>query len=140
MNIHEIAANYQVTQAQAAQAAAAAAAAPKVYRALLSQTGTNAPIATVLENTLGGEVVWSRVDTGIYSGVLAGAFTANRTFLLSEPDAFNGYTHFQQLVRASENEVNLYTLQVNNTPQRVNVDIDDGGTPGTSVQISVYPA
>ena len=33
---------------------------PKVYRALLSQTGTAAPTATVLENTLGGTVVWTR--------------------------------------------------------------------------------
>jgi hypothetical protein len=28
----------------------------KVYRALLAQTGTNAPVATVLENTLGGAI------------------------------------------------------------------------------------
>ena len=31
----------------------------KVYTALLTQTGTNAPVATVLENTLGGTPVWS---------------------------------------------------------------------------------
>jgi hypothetical protein len=45
-----------------------------VYTALLSQSGTNAPVATVLENTLGGTVVWTRVGAGDYFGTLAGAF------------------------------------------------------------------
>jgi hypothetical protein len=52
----------------------------KVYTALLSQSGTDAPVATVLENTLGGDVVWSR-DTSIqYFGTLTGAFV-NNTFV-----------------------------------------------------------
>ena len=38
----------------------------KVYTALLTQSGTDAPVATVLENTLGGEVVWSRDSNGTY--------------------------------------------------------------------------
>ena len=37
-----------------------------VYTALLSQTGTNAPVATVLENTLGIVVTWTRVNVGVY--------------------------------------------------------------------------
>jgi hypothetical protein len=39
----------------------------KVYTALLTQTGTTAPVATVLENTLGFDVVWYYGDpaTGI---------------------------------------------------------------------------
>ncbi len=54
----------------------------KVYRALLTQTGTDAPVATVLENTLGGTVVWTRDDTGLYTGTLAGAFpSATKTVL-----------------------------------------------------------
>lgn len=31
-----------------------------IYTALLSQSGTDDPTATVLENTLGGTVVWTR--------------------------------------------------------------------------------
>ena len=53
----------------------------KVYTALLTQTGTNAPVATVLENTLGGEVVWSYVSIGNYLATLSGAFTENKTLL-----------------------------------------------------------
>lgn len=38
----------------------------KVYSAILVQTGTDAPVATVLENTLGTNVVWSRSGAGNY--------------------------------------------------------------------------
>lgn len=52
----------------------------KVYTALLTQTGTDAPVATVLENTLGGAVVWSYIGVGLYRGTLSGAFMANKCF------------------------------------------------------------
>jgi hypothetical protein len=38
----------------------------KVYTALLTQSGTDAPVATVLENTLGYEPVFYRINTGSY--------------------------------------------------------------------------
>ena len=38
----------------------------KVYTALLTQSGTDAPVATVLENTLGYDIVWSRLNAGGY--------------------------------------------------------------------------
>jgi hypothetical protein len=53
----------------------------KVYTALLTQSGEDAPVATVLQNTLGGEVVWTRSDPGQYSGILAGAFTLDKTYI-----------------------------------------------------------
>jgi len=46
----------------------------KAYRALLTQTGTDAPVATVLENTLGGTPVWERSTFGTYTLTLTGAF------------------------------------------------------------------
>ena len=52
---------------------------PKVYVALLTQTGTDAPEVTVIKNTLGGTVVWTYGDVGLYFGTLAGAFTNNKT-------------------------------------------------------------
>lgn len=48
-----------------------------MYRALLTQSGTGAPTATVLANTLGGTVVWSYVDVGTYLGTLTGAFAGD---------------------------------------------------------------
>jgi hypothetical protein len=51
----------------------------KVYVALLTQTGMSAPVATVLENTLGGRVLWSRNTHGNYTGTLVGALALNKT-------------------------------------------------------------
>jgi len=62
------------------------AAEPKVYIALLTQTGTDAPVATVLKNTLGGEVVFSYEATGIYFGTLDGALPINKTNLAQDGD------------------------------------------------------
>ena len=55
----------------------------KVYRALVTQSSTSAPTATVLENSLGGTVVWARGSTGTYTATLAAAFTADKTFVMS---------------------------------------------------------
>jgi len=38
----------------------------KVYTALITQSGTSAPVATVLQNTFSGSLTWSYVNTGIY--------------------------------------------------------------------------
>lgn len=39
----------------------------KVYTALLSQSGTDAPVATVLENTLGFTPIYTYSSTGVYA-------------------------------------------------------------------------
>lgn len=62
----------------------------KVYTALVTQSGTSAPTATVLENTLGGTVVLSRVSAGQYKATLTGAFTANKTTSSCTPGAGTG--------------------------------------------------
>lgn len=52
----------------------------KVYTALLTQTGTSAPVATVLENTLGATITWSYVGVGQYHATASSAvFTASKT-------------------------------------------------------------
>lgn len=62
----------------------------KVYRALLTQTGTDAPTATVLENTLGGTVVWTYNSPGNYTATLAGAFPFTKTILHLENYNWDG--------------------------------------------------
>jgi hypothetical protein len=62
----------------------------KVYTALLSQSGTDAPVATVLENTLGGDIVWTRDMAGQYTGTLADAFLNKNVALFYNQDvSFN---------------------------------------------------
>ena len=61
----------------------------KVYKALLTQTGTSAPVATVLVNTLSGTPVWSRDDVGNYYMTLAGEFLSGKIYasgLFLEPN------------------------------------------------------
>jgi hypothetical protein len=52
----------------------------KVYTALMSQTGTNAPTATILENTIGA-IVWTRVSAGVYRATLADTFLIDKLFI-----------------------------------------------------------
>ena len=83
----------------------------KVYTALLTQSGTNAPTATVLENTLGGTVVWSRVDTGMYLATLTGAFTGNKTVSFFQTGSSSaGSTYTYNSYKDSDNSVRLYAL------------------------------
>jgi len=51
----------------------------KIYNAILTQSGTSAPVATVLQNTLGGNVTWTYVNLGAYNATLTGAFIAGKT-------------------------------------------------------------
>jgi hypothetical protein len=50
----------------------------KVYSAILSQTGTNAPTAVVLENTI-GSIFLTRTDVGMYRISSNSLFTADKT-------------------------------------------------------------
>jgi len=56
-----------------------------VYTALLTQAGTAAPVATVLQNTTGGTITWTRSGAeGRYLATISGGvtYTANKTSVL----------------------------------------------------------
>ena len=101
----------------------------KVYTALLTQSGTNAPVATVLENTLGGEIIWSRNSVGIYTATLLRAFIDNKTTIQIIANIGKGHTTV-----SSVNDVDSVFLGMVNT---VNSLADDilGNTP---IEIRVY--
>jgi hypothetical protein len=53
-----------------------------VYTALLTQAGTAAPVATILQNTTGGTFTWTRQSAGNYTVTASTAlFTVNKTIL-----------------------------------------------------------
>lgn len=54
----------------------------KVYRALMTQTGTSAPAPIVLSNSI-GSITWARSSAGVYTGTLTGAFPVGRVFMQS---------------------------------------------------------
>jgi len=99
----------------------------KVYKALLTQTSTGAPTATVLENNI-GNIVWARTSEGIYTGTLSGAFVANKTFMPKVLSAAQGETAAEDLITATRTSANVIT--VNTTA--------DGKLSGTPIEIQVY--
>ncbi len=97
------------------------------YVALLTQTGTDAPVATVLENTLGGTVVWTRDDVGTYLGTLAGVFIENKTFaIIGSSGGQNG------VFRVATDVVIVATLDNSGVAT-------DELLSGTGIEIRVYP-
>jgi len=106
----------------------AGSAQPLKYVALLNQTGTSAPTATVLENNLGGTVVWTRSLLGNYVGTLSGAFTTNKTVILHG----NGTTNtIVSSIVSSVNAVGIVTSTAGSGA--------DGLLSNTTLEIRVYP-
>ena len=103
----------------------------KVYTALLTQSGTNAPVATVLENTLGGDVVWSREEVGTYTGVLNGAFIQDKTFLYSKNKVYSSDDSTEYSLSDSDINKAYVTTTVAGA-------LEDGVMLRTPIEIRVY--
>lgn len=101
-----------------------------VYTARLNQLGTDAPVPIVLENTLGGTVVWSYSDVGTYNATLAGAF----------PDG----TKVAFLWSAGSNDKTIVGYKSNENTFQISVALAADGTTTDNnlemcVEIRVYP-
>ncbi len=103
----------------------------KAYRAILNQTGTAAPVPTVIENTLGGAVVWAYEGPGIYSGTLSGAFPANKVFATIGDSPFGNVVK-TLVYRANDNSLEVSTADASS--EGVN-----GGLFNVPIEILVYP-
>jgi len=109
----------------------------KVYRALLTQTGTAAPTAVVLENSLGGTVVWTRSIAGTYIGTLTGAFPTAKTFLKQSAFSYiSGPADDDVLFAVQPNTVNSVSVLTMTGATSAGVDAYLTNTP---VEILVYP-
>lgn len=98
-----------------------------VYTALLTQTSTNAPVATVLENTLGITPTWVRDMTGAYY-VQDNIFTTPKTVcVIGSPSARQ---HIYTMI-VDSNQVYITTFY--------NGTDTDGLLSNTSIEIRVYP-
>lgn len=108
----------------------------KRYIAILNQNGQNAPVATVLENSL-GPIVWSRSQAGQYLGTLNGAFPiANTTALAGRGQGGEVDTIVAlDLPANSENYVSLTTKDVLEDESQ---NFFDGLLIRTTVEIRVY--
>ena len=110
---------------------------PKVYVALLTQSGTNAPVATVLENTLGSDIVWTYQGIGQYYGTLANAFTLNKTTVILGTAVRGGDPSD---IRASIVATTLSVNQIQvSTGDAMTSTREDDGLLNTAIEIRVYP-
>lgn len=102
----------------------------KTYAASLTQAGTAAPTATVHENGLSADIVWTRDSEGVYFGTLASAFTSAKTHIIA---TLNGGSGTPLGIRAAWTSANVITVTT--------VDNTGAGTDDVdfSVQITVYP-
>lgn len=103
----------------------------KVYTALLSQSGTSAPVATELQNQIGA-IIWSYISTGQYNATLMGAFPVGKTWIMFQPlndGSLPTGTHF---LRASSDVCRLAVVN------SAGAATDDALTE-YSVEIRVYP-
>ncbi len=116
---------------------------PKVYRALLSQTGTSAPSAIVTENTVGA-IVWSRGAVGQYTATLSSAFPANKTFILMDYGDSN-FAGTVRGIRDNDNDLIVITARIYaEAPAEGEIIIftlenSDDLLSLSPIEISVYP-
>ena len=89
----------------------------KVYSAYLIQNGSNDPVVTVLQNTI-GDIVWTRDSTGYYIGTLSGAFPGDKFWATSIGDANLGDWPQIGVNPPNEDQVDIY-----------NYDLWSPGTP-----------
>jgi hypothetical protein len=112
----------------------------KEYVATITQSASAAPSPTVLHNTLGGTLVWTRSGTGTYLATLTGAFpTASKVVILTsvlktDLDPLNDVPLIAYTVD-SANALKFYTATMDNTGARTIAD----SVMDNSVIIRVYP-
>ena len=64
----------------------------KVYTALLTQSGTDAPVATVLENTLGATINFTYISPGVYVfNASSAVFTTEKSIVFATKNIEGGF-------------------------------------------------
>jgi hypothetical protein len=83
----------------------------KVYTALLTQTGINAPVATVLENTL-GNVSFSYNSTGYYAIESDGLFIQDKTYFSGASSNYGSDSITLNFNYQDDSSIDLITFDV----------------------------
>lgn len=100
----------------------------KIYRALMTQSGTSAPIATVLENTI-GTVTFTYSAAGLYYATSSGLFTAGKTWVnCNVGQTADGIPNGSYAIIKYNNSSNISLFSV----------MGDDELEATSIEIIVY--
>ena len=106
----------------------------KVYTALLTQAGEDAPVPTVLENTLGETLSYTRTDVGTYVIATTGIFPQNKTWAVINTPSRDGNGPFAlQIGRINDTQCQIYAYQLPDTLTDLGTNADR-----TSIEIRVY--
>jgi len=103
----------------------------KFLKGLLEQSGTSAPVLTILESTLSGTPTMGYTSAGLYTLTLTGEFTLAKTFILLGGTAASATAQLN-CFRASANALTI-------TSQTVGAVATNGLLSTTSILIEVYP-
>lgn len=110
----------------------ATAVVPLRYVAMMSQSGTSAPTVTVLQNTLGTTLTWSRVSTGIYRCAENSALIFNATAV-----QFTNGTTGDMSINTAGTAGAGNSIFINTTDNAGN--LIDGAIGRATITIEVYP-
>jgi hypothetical protein len=116
---------------------------PKIYIALLTQSGTGAPTAIIKKNTLGGTPLWSRLGAGQYSLILAGVFgitkSAVKIFAVSD-SGVPGCASYEggKYGVSDDDNITIYTHNDDNGTSKH--DFKDDLLYNSLIEITVYPS
>ena len=77
----------------------------KVYTAFLTQSGTNAPVATVLENTI-GDISFEYINIGAYTISSNNLFTEDKTIVLQDQQINRNDIDIDYCIRIVYDDVN----------------------------------
>jgi hypothetical protein len=112
----------------------------KVYTALLTQSGTDAPVATVLKNTIGTITLSYSEEGGYLINCVGNLFTADKTVVFCSSIVLGdaSATDFKYLYSFPRTEgsvgLNLFKIDFG-TPEYITTD----GFTTASIEIRVYP-
>ena len=106
------------------------------YTALLSQSGADAPVATVLENTLGVTITYSRPAEGRYLlTASSNIFLQDKTWAVINTPSYDGNGPFAlQIGRISDSQCHIYSYLLYAGLADLGTGVDR-----TSIEIRVYP-
>lgn len=113
-----------------------------VYVASITQSGTDAPVVTVYENTTGATITWSRWGPGEYRGTSTDLFTNEGKIMLPTARLFVGGEDSDQLIATNWHRLDKDTIQVRvgNVKFGLYEQIDWNNTEsGYMIEIRFYP-
>jgi len=102
------------------------------YTALLTQTGSAAPVATILKNNTTATLTWARTAGGTYTVTAdSSIFTANKTVVFMNYGNPPSESYFPKWVRTSNTVITVTTLDEQGA-------LNDAVLNGAAFEIRIY--